>query len=70
MRRWGTPQNFYLVFIDELGKQLFIKKTVEVAIKCKNFNIYYVFKNKKNKQRRPGNIIILHLCTKNLDDMI
>ena len=49
MRRWGTPQNFYLVFIDELGKQLFIKKTVEVAIKCKNFNIYYVSKNKKDK---------------------
>ena len=39
MRRWGTPQNFYLVFIDEFGKQLFIKKTVEVAIKCKNFNL-------------------------------
>ena len=28
-RRWGTPQNFCLAFIDELEKQLFIKKTVE-----------------------------------------
>ena len=26
----GTPQNFCLAFIDELEKQLFIKKTVEV----------------------------------------
>ena len=26
----GTPQNFSLAFIDELEKQLFIKKTVEV----------------------------------------
>ena len=27
----GTPQNFCLTFIDELEKQLFIKKTVEVG---------------------------------------
>ena len=26
----GTPQNFYLAFIDELEKQLFNKKTAEV----------------------------------------
>ena len=25
-RRWGTPQNFFLAFIDEVEKQLFIKK--------------------------------------------
>ena len=25
-RRWGTPQNYCLAFIDELEKQLFIKK--------------------------------------------
>ena len=30
-RRWGKPQNFCLAFIDELEKQLFIKKTVEVG---------------------------------------
>ena len=29
-RRCGTPQNFILAFIDELEKQLFIKKTVEM----------------------------------------
>ena len=29
-RRWGTPQNFFLAFIDELEKQI-IKKTVEVG---------------------------------------
>lgn len=31
LRRWDTPQNFILAFIDELGKQPFIKKTVEVG---------------------------------------
>ena len=30
-RRWGTLQNFSLVFIDELEKQIFIKKTPEVS---------------------------------------
>ena len=30
-RRWGTPQNFVLTFLDELEKQLFIKRTVEVG---------------------------------------
>ena len=30
-RRWGTPQNFFLAFIDELEKQIIIKKTVEVG---------------------------------------
>ena len=34
--------------------------------KCKNFNMYNVFK--KNKERKtPSNIIILDPCTKNLD---
>ena len=30
-RRWGTPQNFFLAFIDEFEKQVIIKTTVEVA---------------------------------------
>ena len=30
-RRWGTPQNFFLAFIDELEKQIIIKKTIEVG---------------------------------------
>ena len=30
-RRRDTPQTFCLTFIDELEKQLFIKKTVEVG---------------------------------------
>ena len=29
-RRWGTPQNFFWAFIDELEKQIINKKTVEV----------------------------------------
>ena len=37
----GTPQNFFLVFIDELVKQIIIKKTVKVGQKKQNnFNIY------------------------------
>ena len=41
-RRWGTPQNFCLTFIDEFEKQLFIKKNpVKWANKkFKNLNIY------------------------------
>ena len=27
----GTPQNFFLAFIDKFEKQLFTKKTVEVG---------------------------------------
>ena len=47
-----------------------IKETVKrVNTKFKNFNIYndlFFFK----KRKRLGDIIILHLCTKHLDDMI
>ena len=30
-KRWGTPQNLFLAFTDELEKQIIIKKTVEVG---------------------------------------
>ena len=30
-RRWGTPQSFFLAFIDEFEKQIIIKKTIEVG---------------------------------------
>ena len=67
-RNWGTTQNFFLAFTDELKKQIFIKKLLKWANKKQNnFNIYnaaFFFK------KTPGDIIILHLCTKNLDDMI
>ena len=40
--------------------------------KCKNyFNIYIVvFYFKRISSKTPGDVIILYLCTKNLDDMI
>ena len=41
-RRWGTPQNLFLAFIDELEKQLLIKLLKRVNEKRKNFNIYNV----------------------------
>ena len=34
-RRWGTPQNFFLAFIDELEKQIFIKNCWGRPIKNK-----------------------------------
>ena len=52
-RRWDTPQNFFLAFIDELEKQLFIKNLLKWANKkSKNFNINYnaVFKKLKIKK--------------------
>ena len=44
--RWGTPQNFFLTFINELEKQIIIKKLLKWANKKQNnFNIYHaVFK--------------------------
>ena len=61
MWRWGTPQNFFLAFTDELKKQIIIK-TVEVGQqKTNSFNIYKVKKLKKNSCR-------YHY--QNLDDMI
>ena len=41
-RRWDTPQNFCLTFIDGLEKQLPIKKLMKWAKKkCKDFNISF-----------------------------
>ena len=63
-RLWYLLMNF--------EKQLFINKKLLkwVNQKHKNFNIYNVVFKKKKKRKPPGDIIILHLCTKNLDDMI
>ena len=54
--------HLFLVFIDELEKQLFFqKKLMKLANKRrKNFNIYIVFK-KKEKRKIPRDIIISHL---------
>ena len=30
LKSWGTPQNFFLAFIDKLEKQTIIKKIAEV----------------------------------------
>ena len=49
----GTSQNFCLVIIDELEKQLFIKKLLKLTNKkYKNFNIYnLVFKKIKKSTK-------------------
>ena len=66
LRRWGTPQNFFLTFIDKLEKQIIIKKTVELGQKKQNnFNIYNIAFLKKYIKKNT--------CTyhyENLDDMI
>ena len=41
--RCGTPQNFFLAFIDELEKEIVLKKLQKWAKKKQNkFNIYNV----------------------------
>ena len=64
-RKWGTRQNLCLAFIDELEKQLFVKKLLKWANrKRKNFNVYNVVLKKKKKKRKrntPGDMI-LHMC--------
>ena len=49
-RRWGTPQNFYLVFTEELQKTTIKKKLLKWSNKkCKNLNIDDIAFFKKNK---------------------
>ena len=65
-RGWGTLQNFFWGFIDELKKQIIIEKLLKWANKKQNnFNIYnVVFFFKKNKEKH------LWISLSNLDDMI
>ena len=67
MCRWDTPQNFCFAFIDDLEKQLFIKKLLKLANKNVRILIFTILDLKK---KTPGDIIILHLCPKHLDNMI
>ena len=42
-RMWGRPRTFFLAFIDELQKQIIIRKLLKWANKKQNnFNIYNV----------------------------
>ena len=64
-RRSGTPQNFFLAFIDYLEKLTFIKKLLKQANqKQNNFNICNVWFKKRIKK----NNCKYHY--QNLDDMI
>ena len=64
-RRWGTPRNFCLIYIHELEKQLFIKKTVKWSNeKCKNFNIYNAVNVLKNKEKHLE--ILFYTCVPNI----
>ena len=69
-RRWGTPQNFCLAFIDELEKQLFIKKNCWGGL-IKNVRIL-IFKMFFFKIKKHIWILLFYTCIiiLNLDDMI
>ena len=51
----GTPQNFFLGFIDELEKQIFIRKTVEWPIKNKIILTFTMLHLKKKKKLHSRN---------------
>ena len=54
-----------------LRNNYLLKKLLKWANKkYKNFNICNVVFFEKKQRKNPGIIIILHLCTKNRDDMI
>ena len=54
-----------------LKSNYLLKKLLKWANKkCKNFNVYNVVFFKEIIRKTPGDIIILPLYTKNLDDMI
>ena len=57
-RRWGTAQNFFLAFIDELEKQVIVKKTVKVGHKKQIILIFTMLHLKKQQQKTPVDIII------------
>ena len=71
MRRVGHTSEFLFGIYWWTWKTTIPKKTVKVANKkSKYFSINNVVFFKKNNRKTPGDIIILHLCTENLDDMI
>ena len=54
-----------------LKNNYLLKKLLKWANrKCKDFSIYNVAFIKKQQKKTIGDIMILHLCTKHLDDMI
>ena len=60
-RRWVTPQNFCLTLIN-LKKNYFLKKLLRWTNKNVRILIF-----KMLSLQTPGDTIILHMCTKNLD---
>lgn len=52
---WGTPQNFFWATIDELEKQLFVKKNAEVGPESipesKDMKAIFQKKGKKEEKR-------------------
>ena len=70
-KKWGTPQNFFLAFIDELEKQLFIKKNFWSGpiknIRTLIFTMLYFKKKIKKNTWRYHYFTSAH---QNLNDMI
>ena len=59
VKSWGTPQNFFFAFIDELEKQIIIKDCWRGPIKNKIILVFtMLYFCKKNKERKtPVDII-------------
>ena len=73
-RRWGTTQNLFLAFTDELEKQLFIKKKncwSQPFKKQNNFNIYNnAFFKKMKIKKNTWKYYYFTPAYKNINDMI
>ena len=81
-RRWGTPQYFCLSFINEIERQLFIKKNcwsfwshfrvifVILAMFCPFTSLANVKIKIWKKYKTPGDITLLHMRTINEDHMM
>ena len=58
-KRWGTLENFFLEFIDELEKQI-IKKTVKWANKNKIISIFTILHFYKNIKKNIIKILMIY----------
>ena len=79
---WGTPQNFCLVFFDELEKQLFVKKLLKWANKGQmkiiildHFLPFHQREDPENQtfdklEETSRGIVILHMYTINENHMM
>ena len=69
-RSWSTPENFCLALLMNLKNNYLLKKLLKWTNKKTVRILMFTMYLKKKKIETAGDIIILHLYTKNPDDMI